>query len=233
MEDSSVVRAVLLDAMGTLIQLEPPAPRLRAELRERTGLVLTEDEAEAAMRSEIAFYRARHNAGHDRASLFDLRRECATVLRNALPPEGQDLPITTVNQAMMSALRFRPYPEVPAVLQKLRAAGLRRVVVSNWDVSLHAVLRTTGLARLLSGTITSAELGASKPSPGPFRHALTIAGVPAEDAVMVGNSVPDDVEGALAAGVAPVLLVRSGEPPAHLEGVPVIRSLRELPGLVA
>jgi putative hydrolase of the HAD superfamily len=219
--------------MGTLIELEPPAKLLRRQLRERTGLVLSEAEAEAAMRSEIAFYRARHDAGHDRASLTDLRRECAGVLRDALPPAGRELPLRTVGEAMLSALRFRAYPEVPAVLDRLRRAGVRRVVVSNWDVSLHDVLRSTGLARLVSGAITSAELGATKPRPGPFRHALTIAGVPASDAMMVGNSVAEDVEGARAAGVAPVLLVRGGEPPEGLEGVPVIRSLRELPALVA
>jgi putative hydrolase of the HAD superfamily len=228
-----VVRAVLLDAMGTLVELEPPAPRLRAELRERAGLELTEAEAQAAILEEIAFYRVHHREGHDRASLFALRRRCAEALRAALPDAGRDLPLATVTEALMGALQFRAYPEASAALERLREAGVRCVVVSNWDVSLHAVLHRIGLARLVSGTITSAELGASKPSPGPFRHALTIAGVPAHDAVMVGNSVAEDVDGARAAGVAPVLLVRGGAAPADLDGVPVIRSLRELPALVA
>jgi len=228
-----VVRAVLLDAMGTLVELEQPAPRLQAQLRERAGLELTEAEAQAAILEEIAFYRVHHREGHDRASLFVLRRRCAAALRAALPEAGRDLPLATVTDALMGALRFRAYPEAPAALERLREVGVRRVVVSNWDVSLHAVLHRIGLARLVSGTITSAELGASKPSPGPFRHALTIAGVPARDAMMVGNSVAEDVDGARAAGVAPVLLVRGGAAPADLDGVPVIRSLRELPALVA
>ena len=216
-----MVRAVLLDAMGTLIELEPPAPRLQAELRERAGLAITEAEAQAAMLEEIAFYRAHHREGRDRASLY------------ALPGDGRELPLGLVTAALLGALRFRPYPEVPAALERLRDDGVRRVVVSNWDVSLHAVLHRTGLTRLLSGAITSAELGAAKPSAGPFRHALTIAGVPARDAVMVGNSLAEDVIGARAAGVEPVLLVRDRTLPAHLDGVPVIRTLRELPALVA
>lgn len=229
-----MVRAVLLDAMGTLVELEPPAARLRDQLRERAGIEVSEAEAEAAILEEIAYYRLHHDEGRDQASLWALRRACAQALRAALPPAGRDVPLATVLGALLSALRFRPYPEVPAALQGLRAAGLRRVVVSNWDVSLHAVLRRTGLARLISGAITSAELGTSKPSPALFRHALTIAGVPARHAVMVGNSVAEDVEGGRASGVAPVLLVRDGAaPPAGLHGVPVIRSLRELPALVA
>jgi putative hydrolase of the HAD superfamily len=219
--------------MGTLIELERPAPRLRAELRERARLELTEAEAQAAMLEEIAFYRLHHREGHDRASLFALRRRCAEALRAALPEAGRALPLATVTHALMGALRFRAYPEAPAALERLRDAGVRRVVVSNWDVSLHAVLHRTGLARLVSGTITSAELGASKPSPALFRHALTIAGVPARDAMMVGNSIAEDVDGARAAGVAPVLLVRDSAAPGDLDGVPVIHSLRELPALVA
>jgi FMN phosphatase YigB (HAD superfamily) len=57
--------------------------------------------------------------------------------------------------------------------------------------------------------------------------------VPARDAMMVGNSIAEDVDGARAAGVAPVLLVRDSAAPGDLDGVPVIHSLRELPALVA
>jgi len=227
-----VVRAVLLDAMGTLIELEPPAPRLRAELRARAGLEVSEADARAAMVEEIAYYRAHHREGHDWASLHGLRRACAGVVRDALPEAAARVPLARIEEAMLAALRFRAYRDAVPALEQLRRVGVRLVVVSNWDVSLHSVLRTSGLARLVCGTITSAELGAGKPSAAPLRHALTIAGVPARDALMVGNSVAEDVGGARAAGVAPVLLVRAGDPPGDVDGVPVIRSLRELPALV-
>src|SRR4051812_39229423 len=53
----STHQAVLLDALGTLISFEPPAPRLRLALRERLGADVSEAAAEAAMRAEIAYYR--------------------------------------------------------------------------------------------------------------------------------------------------------------------------------
>ena len=55
---------------------------------------------------------------------------------------------------------FRAFPDAVPALQRLRAAGLRTVVVSNWDVSLHDRLAEVGLAELVDGAVTSAEVGA-------------------------------------------------------------------------
>jgi putative hydrolase of the HAD superfamily len=222
------VRAVLLDALGTLLELQPPVPALRDELAAR-GLEVDDDEAGAALLAEITYYRAHHLEGGDRAGVARLRRRCAEEMRAALPERVRDvLTLDELEAAMLAALRFAPYPEVPDALAKLRRRGMRLVVVSNWDVSLHDQLARDGLDRLVHGVVSSAELGAAKPAPGAFRHALTLAGVPAADTVHDGDRVEEDVEGARAAGIAPVLVVRDGAPPALEEPVWTIRSLREL-----
>lgn len=217
------VRAVLLDALGTLVELPPPAPALVEELGRR-GAVISEAEAAAAMRAEIAFYRAEHHVAGTLEALAGLRARCTEVLHDALPPHARDVP--DLGGALLAALRFRPYPEVPEVLRRWRTAGLRLVVASNWDVSLHEVLRTTGLAPLVDGVVTSAELGVAKPDPGLVAAALAEAGVAAEEAVLVGDSVEHDVAGARAAGVDVVLVLRDGESAPH--GVRSVRSLAEL-----
>jgi putative hydrolase of the HAD superfamily len=225
------VRAVLLDALGTLLELEPPVPALRAELAAR-GVEIDDPEADAALLAEITYYRAHHLEGSDRAGVARVRRRCAEEMRAALPERVRDaLPLDDLEAAMIAALRFRPYPEVPAALQDLRRRGLRLVVVSNWDVSLHDQLAQDGLGRLVHGIVSSAELGAAKPAPAAFTHALTLAGVPAEETAHVGDRVEEDVEGARAAGIEPVLVVRDGEPPALQRPVWTIRSLRELEAL--
>ena len=133
--------------------------------------------------------------------------------------------------ALLAALRFTPYPDVLPALERMRAVGLRLVVVSNWDVSLHDRLAETGIAERVHGVIASAELGAAKPAPAIFAHALAMAGVPAQEALHVGDSPDEDVEGARAAGIEPVLLVREGEP--AVDGVRTTRSLAEVAELVA
>jgi putative hydrolase of the HAD superfamily len=236
-------RAVLLDALGTLVGLEHPGPALRRELEERHGIEVTPQEAGAALRTEMAFYRAHHDEASDAEGLSGLRRRCAEVLRAALPASAAVLSLDDVLAALLAALHFFPYPEVAGVLEGLGEKGIARVVVSNWDVSLHGVLASTGLAPLLDGVLTSAEVGSSKPEPAIFEHALELAGVTPGEALHVGDSPDHDVAGARAAGIQPVLLVRdpTARPPVadvaaggdttDLDDVTTVASLAELPAL--
>jgi putative hydrolase of the HAD superfamily len=225
------VRAVLLDALGTLLRLEDPVPPLREQLAARCGLDVDQETAGAALAAEIAYYRAHNLEGRDLAALADLRRRCALVLRDALGPVAREARIDDVLAALLAALRFTPYPDVLPALERMRAAGLRLVVVSNWDVSLHDRLAETGIAERVNGVVASAEVGEAKPASEIFARALVLAGVPADEALHVGDSPDEDVGGARAAGIEPVLLVREGEP--AVGGVRTTRSLAEVAELVA
>ena len=216
------IRAVLLDALGTLIELERPWPHLVEELAAR-GVVVGEDDARAAMLAEMAYYRAHHDEAVDWAALKDLRRRCAAVVQEQLQTS---LPLDDVLDALLAAIRFRAYPEVPDVLARLREGGARLGVVSNWDVSLHDVLERTGLRPLVDAVVISAELGVAKPDPAIFRAALDRLGAAPDGAVHVGDSVEHDVAGARAAGLEAVLVARNGV--AAPDGVRTVASLTEL-----
>jgi putative hydrolase of the HAD superfamily len=222
---------VLLDGLGTLLALAPPAPAFVRRLRTEHGLRLDEAAAERAFGVEIAYYRAHHHEGRDTATLDDLRGRCAEVLRWELPEAiASELSRAQLTEAMLGSLRFSAYADAPPALAALRARGLGLVVVSNWDASLPAVLVDAGLAEALDGVLTSAAVGAPKPAPAIFAAALALAGVAPEQAVHVGDSLAHDVAGARAAGIAPILLRRGGEGIGRdlVEGVPVIASLAEL-----
>jgi putative hydrolase of the HAD superfamily len=216
---------VLLDALGTLVRLEPPGPRLRAAVRERLGVDVGDEVAAQAMRAEIGFYRANLHRGRDGASLAALRDACAEVVRAEL---GVDAPLADVREALLAAIEFTPYDDVVPALARLRASGTQLAVVSNWDASLHEVLDRTGLREHVDVVVSSVEVGFAKPHPGPFQAALAHLGMAPRDALHVGDSAAEDVAGAVAAGVTPVLLDRNGgtSPP---DGVRLIRSLQDLP----
>jgi putative hydrolase of the HAD superfamily len=227
--------AVTLDALGTLVALEPPAPLLVAELRAR-GVEVGVRQATVAIAAEIAYYRANHDLAPDAASLARLRGCCTDVLRGALLRSGAEvgpLPRAELQEALLASLRFVAYEEVPAALRALRDAGHRLVVVSNWDVSLHDMLRATGLDALVDGAISSAEAGVAKPAAGIFERALALVGGHASAALHAGDSLEYDVAGARAAGLRPVLVARAAPPATVPGGVRVIRSLAELPELAA
>jgi len=222
-------RALFVDAMGTLVTLRAPVERLVSVLREELGAEVTGSQARFALGAEIAHYRAHMGEARDEASLRTLRARCAAVLWRALPPlpELAGADAETMTGVLLSALRFTAYPDARPLLERVRAMGIRAVVVSNWDVSLAEVLGRTGLAPLLDDVIVSAVVGAAKPSPVIFAAALERAGARAEDCVHVGDSPQQDVAGARAAGIGPVLLDRGGGATAP-EGVRVIASLDEL-----
>jgi putative hydrolase of the HAD superfamily len=220
------VGAVLLDALGTLVELQPPAPRLRRLLAER-GFEVSEARAAAGFAAEIAYYLEHHLEGSDRERLEDLRDRCAGVLMEALELPGLDH--AAARAAMLGALEFRPYPEAPGALAELREAGHTLVIVSNWDCSLPDWLGPAGLLDLVAGVITSAEVGAAKPDPAMFERALELAGAAPDHAVHVGDSVENDVSGARAAGIRAILVQRDGDPPADVEAV---SALSELPALL-
>jgi putative hydrolase of the HAD superfamily len=212
--------AVLLDALGTLVDFEDPAPRLRAGLAE-LGVEVEPDRARAAVRAEIAAYRAWHGEAGDAAALAELRRRCAGVVRDELGLEA--LALDDLVEVVVGSFRFSAYPEVPRVLDALRSRGHALAVVSNWDVSLHEVLERTGLAPRLDAVVVSAEIGVAKPDPEPFRIALERLGAAAADALHAGDRLDEDVAGARAAGVRPVLVARDGASPP--DGVVAVASL--------
>lgn len=224
-------RAILMDALDTLVRFEHPAPHLRVELRDRLGIEVAEDEARAAIRAEIRHYRANLHLGRDAHTLAELRRECATIMLEHLPEEVRAADLAVVTDALVAAIRFEPFPEVMDTLRTLRERDLRLIVLSNWDVSLHEMLDRVGISELVDGAVSSAEHGTAKPDPAIFGHALALAGVGPGEAWHVGDSFDNDVVGARAAGVASILVWRDGSPPP--DGADrVIPDLSQLVGLL-
>ena len=192
-------KAVFLDALGTLVELEPPWVGLRAAL----GDGIPEAQLVSGVRAEMAYYKAHSHEGRDPESLADLRRRSAELLSREL---GTEVSVET----LVESIRFAPYPDAVPALTQLRSRGLKLVCVSNWDCSLGEVLERCGLAAHLDGAVSSAEAGARKPDPAIFEAALALAGCSADEAVHVGDTREEDVEGAEAAGIRALLLDREG-----------------------
>ena len=127
---------------------------------------------------------------------------------------------------------FTLYDEVPDVLRDLHAEGYKIGLISNTQRSLTAFEQHFALEGLFAVAISSSDHGFMKPHPSIFTEALRRADVEPPEAVMVGDSLPHDIEGARRLGIRGVLVARSGlsaNAPPH---IPVIRTLRDLKPLL-
>lgn len=222
----SPLEAVLLDAYGTLVELRDPAARLGERLAAE-GHPHAADRVEAALAGEIRFYRRNHDRGRDAATLAALRLDCARVLAEGLGLDAPPLP--RLAAILVESLRFELIPDVLPALDDLAAAGLRLAVVSNWDAGLGDVLADLGVAGRFEAVVVSAVVGAGKPDPAIFAHALSALGVSPTRALHCGDHPELDCAGAQRAGVRGVLIDRSNAYPDA--ACPRVRSLSELRGL--
>jgi len=107
------------------------------------------------------------------------------------------------------------YPETLPVLEKLKQAGLKLGVLANWEPSLRRFLAEFELESYFDLILPAMEAGVAKPDPLLFHRALKGLGVRPEAALHVGPSIHEDVAGAIAAGIRPVWLNRTGIPTGH------------------
>lgn len=129
-------------------------------------------------------------------------------------------------------------PEAKSVLGELQGR-YKLALISNFDhpPHVHCLLDELALRPFFDAVVVSGDVGVKKPDPAIFVPALEQTGLATDEALFVGDSPEDDVAGARAAGLRPVLIQRSlgaeGSPSAWTEdGVRVVTGLREVLGLV-
>ncbi len=177
----------------------------------------------------------------DHPALHDLRARVASFQREAwrrgLERVGvwePHLPGTLARRFVIERqVRQRCFPEVVGVLLEVARAGFQLAVVTNGDPHLQATkLSVAGLLPYFPVRVISGVVDIGKPDPGIFAVALERLGVPPERAVMIGDSLPRDIAGGIAAGLRTVWLDRGcrGRPDA---GPTPDATLADLTGLTA
>ncbi len=220
-----MVRAVFFDAAGTLFHLRSSVGQAYARQAARFGV--NADPAEIDARFREAF-RAAPPMAFPGATAADIesceRRWWADVVRRAFAAyQFDDFP------AFFAALfsHFaRPeawalYGDVVPTLAALRRRVAVIGVISNFDGRLEGLLHGLGLAPFLDSVTLSSRVGAAKPDPRIFLHALRRHGLRPGEALHAGDSAEEDVAGALAAGMQ-ALQVRGRHGPGLAAVLPLI-----------
>jgi len=122
------------------------------------------------------------------------------------------------------------YPEVPAVLRKLKGRGFKTAILSNGEPAmLSDAVASAGIADLLDAVFSVSSVGVFKTDPRAYAQILAPLGA-AREAIAFVSSNRWDVAGAAAFGFAPIWVNRAGAPDEYLDLAPfaVVKSLEEL-----
>ncbi|SEH48868.1 Haloacid dehalogenase superfamily, subfamily IA, variant 2 with 3rd motif like haloacid dehalogenase/haloacid dehalogenase superfamily, subfamily IA, variant 3 with third motif having DD or ED [Mycolicibacterium rutilum] len=198
------IDAVLFDFSGTLFRLEEDESwfhGMHVDDREVDGHVQAElmRRMTAPTGQQVAMGPEAHHAWVNRDLAPHLHREAYLhVLRESgLADEHAE----SLYGLMVDPLNWTPYPDTADVLRGLRAHGVKTAVVSNIAFDVRPAFASVGVAECVDEFVLSFEVGAVKPHAAIFTTALTRLGVPAERALMVGDSDEAD-GGARAVGCA-------------------------------
>ncbi len=234
----SRIKVIFFDAAGTLFHVQGSVADIYLRYAEKYGVRRTPESLAAV---NVAFTRAFHEAPPPVFAVSDPKEisRCERlwwfdIVHNVFYRvgmfEGFDDYFEEVFRAFDGPDHWVLYPETVAVLKELRAQGLELGIISNFDSRLFHVLRTLGLAEFLDTVTISSLAHAAKPAPKIFQLALEKHAIDPDEAVHIGDSRRDDVEGARQAQVQGILLSREHE--GRPEDGLVIHTLAELPSLV-
>jgi putative hydrolase of the HAD superfamily len=201
---------VLFDFFGTLVAYSES--RIAQRLDRSHGLLLAAgsrlsyDEFTRGWDAEFEAHEQRALGSCDEFSMDEV---CAAFLSRSLPRPPDHALIASFRDAFLDewSQGVRYLPEVAQLLEQL-AQRFTLVLVTNTHHAelVHGHLRKMDVARHFHSVITSVEHGRRKPSACIFHRALEQSGGRAEAAAYVGDSYTADYQGALQAGLRPLLI---------------------------
>ena len=235
------VRCVALDAVGTLIEADPPVADAYAEIGRRHGSRLNREEVgrrfAAALGKSAEMDRERGPEGLATSEEEECKR-WRWVVGEVFAEMDEDCATERCFEELFAHFgrptSWRCFDDVATAIANIERLGLEMVIASNFDCRLHTIC--TGWAPLQSAkaVVVSSEVGWKKPGRGFFGALVEACGCRAEEVLMVGDDPVNDVDGALDGGLQAVHLDRPGDGNVGAGRLPsvacptVIQSLTEL-----
>ncbi len=227
----AIVRAVLFDAVGTLFRVRGSVGAAYAEVARRHGVVVAAAVIEARFR---AAFRTMPAMCFPEVSVAQVLAHEQAWWKRVVAAAFAGTRFADFDAFFLDLFAhfghgssWELFQDTRPALATLRARGLRLGVVSNFDGRLAGVCEELGIATGFDVIAMSSRVGYAKPDPRIFAVALARLGVAAADAVHVGDSGHDDIEGARAAGLRALLIRRDAAATAAPDEVHDLSELAE------
>ena len=218
------IKACVFDAYGTLFDFAAAARKCRDVLGDDI------DKLTVLWRDKQLQYTWLRAAQGLHADFWQVTGDALDFSLETLAVDKPDLR----ERLMTLYLTLDPFAEVPDVLRRLKAAGMRTAILSNGSPKmLDAVVRAAKLNTLLDAVLSVEAVGVYKPHPKVYQLAIDCLGVPAS-AISFQSSNAWDAYAASAFGMKVVWCNRYRQRPERLPGAPdrEVQSLAELPTLI-
>lgn len=198
-------RAIFFDAAGTLIHLPRGVGHHYREVARHHRCDLEADALTVAFRASWKAIPPRHTTrtprpDDDRGWWRDLVDSVLDRLHVAPSHLDRAAYFAELYDEFTRPGVWELFPEVRDVLQQLSGRHIL-CVVSNFDSRLRTILAGLGVAQHFRHIVLSSEVGADKPDPHIFQHAIALTGVAAGETLHVGDDPRCDWSGAEAAGL--------------------------------
>jgi len=224
------VEVVFFDVGNTLIYPDPPVGEVYAAALREAGF--EGEPAQVEQRFAEAWQQLRAELDGDTLEYGrteqDALRWWRRVVAASFEPFGRPSDFERIFRELYeyfaSGQAWGIYEDAVPTVEHMKRRGKQVGVISNWDVRLEEVLRALDLWGLFDCVVVSALVGAEKPAPAIFEHALRQFDCPPARALHVGDSYEEDVLGARGAGLEALWLCRDDTG----DGPHAIRSLTEL-----
>ena len=218
------IDACVFDAYGTLFDVAAAAARCRDDLHGKADQLADVWRLKQLQYTWLRSLMRRY---------VDFTQVTGDALDYALAAVGIDDP--PLRERLMALyMELDAYPEVPEMLRRLRAGGLKTGILTNGSPKMiDAAVASAGLGDLLDAVLTVDPLGIYKPDPSVYRLALDRFGVPVERIAFMSSNAWD-AAAAADFGMTVVWVNRFCQPPERLPGTPVaeLTSLEALPELL-
>ena len=191
------VRAVLFDAVGTLIDPDPPVAEIYHREGRKLGTKYTVEEVAGRFRAAIK----RHHQGGATSEEFE-RNRWRRIVYDVIDDvdDSQELLLDALWQYFGSASSWRLYEDIAPAWQELTRRGYLLGIASNFDSRLRTICRDHPPLHECQHIFVSSEVGFPKPELSFYRAVEVRLGLNPEQILLIGDEEAADVTGPIAAG---------------------------------
>lgn len=236
LEQPQAIRTVFFDAGFTLVRPYPSILEICQQVCQNLSLHITVEQlrgqAEAAKDFFLRQSRINRHTWSDEQAIAEFWTGYYMTLLRPLIAEHDETRLyqlaRAINEEFEKHTRWEVYPDVYKTLERLRANNYSLGIISDWGIALGPILREHHLTQYFDCVLISAVTRHAKPSPMLYELALQRANAIPDYSIHIGDSYIQDVLGARAVGITPVLLDRANRLTEQNVDCLLVHSLDEL-----